>query len=233
MSDPNTPDYVAPPGTNEDSSRRREWIATLVAVPVVLLLLVVVVSRLNDEHPPAQTGLAVPEAPTDGMASRLLDVRVSPDSDLVDGQEVTVTGSGFPAGQPFVVIMCTNAARVQGVNACDINTSTGMTGMGNTATDGTFTFPYTVHRFIDVGGQSVDCMSGNVNPDDYARVVEAEGTAGKVRPDGFTCIIAAALLNDYDQSGGWPISFAGAEFVTPVPTVIIPPSTGSTSTSIP
>ena len=229
MSDIDTPDYVAPSGPERDSSPRRGWLVTLVAVPVVIAVLALVISRLNEEHPPAKNGLAVPEAPTDGMASRLLDVRVSPDSNLVDGQQITVTGSGFPPGKSYAVLMCTNQARVQGVNACDINTSTGFTsGLAITEGDGTLTDSYVVHRYITVGGQSVDCMSGNVNPDDYAQGVEAEGTAGKVRPDGFTCIIAAALLDDYDQSGGWPISFAGAEFVTPVPTVIVPPSTAST-----
>jgi hypothetical protein len=238
-----TPDYTPPDSDRQGARRqRRFFVVALVLTPLLLVTGLFMASRGGDDDnastEESTTSTIAAASPIDGKASKLLDVRVTPDVDLVDGQQVTVTGSGFPGPGPYAILMCTNQARQQGVNACDLSTSTGYSsGLGVMGSEGTFTETYVVRRFITIAGQTVDCATGNVDPAEYARLVEEEGRAGPVRADGFTCAIVAAMVDDYDQSGGWPIAFEGAELgltaSTPTTPVITSPPTGAPPPDVP
>ena len=173
-----------------------------------------------------------PGAAYDGKESKRLPVRVTPDTNIVDGQVVTVSGSGFPANADIAVITCTNAAQTLGVDVCDIMTSTGVSGVRNvTNSDGVLQVQYTVHRYITIAGQQVDCAEGNIDPADYQQVLDTDGPfSSTTMPGGFSCIIAAAVLADYDQSGGWPIAFEGAVLGAGAPTPTTPVVTAAPGT---
>jgi hypothetical protein len=107
--------------------------------------------------------------------------------------------------------MCTGAARTQGVAACDLTTSI---GGATTDADGAFTMTVAVARYPMVGGGRVDCATGNVDPNDYAQLLRREGPHPTTyNPASATCIVAVGELSNYDNSGGWPIAFAGEVFV--------------------
>jgi hypothetical protein len=234
------PDY---PTRDETAARLRRrqrqgaaWLLTLIMAPL-LLVVAVNVFKSSDRSPGTNTSNTMPTAIApgaayDGKQSKRLPVRVTPDTNIVDGQVVTVSGSGFPANADIAVIMCTNAAQTFGVDACDIMTSTGVSGVRNvTNSDGVLQVQYTVHRYITIAGQQVDCAKGNIDPAEYQQVLDTDGPfSSTTMPGGFSCIIAAAVLADHDQSGGWPIAFEGAQIgpgsptpTTPVVTAAAPP----------
>jgi hypothetical protein len=212
--------------TDQGANRRshRAWLITLVLLPLVAALVVVVANQGDgspdeDASPPTTVDddavdddasavvELVPQAPWDGADSLLLPVNVEPSTGLVDGQTVTVTGAFFPPGRSFGVVMCTTQAVEYGVSACDI----GRFAQGTTSTDGTFTASFTVERYFWVAGQQVDCMAGNIDPADWMAARNAgEPPLSVTDPTRFSCIVAVGLLDDYDQSGGFPISFDGA-----------------------
>jgi hypothetical protein len=231
-----SPDYATESNSHDDPLRRqrRAFALTLVAVPLVLAVVLIVVSSWPSSSsspprpspPPAQIA---PGAPTDGKASLRLPVSITPHRDLVDGQEVTIRGSGFPANAEIAFATCTNASEQRGIDRCDLSTSTYLNGRRIvTNGDGTFSEPYTVHRYLNIAGQPVDCGRGNVDPD---------ATSVTTMPGDFTCVIGAGVLTNYDISGGGPIAFAGEEFTAgispptseaitpPPPTVASPPGT--------
>lgn len=149
-------------------------------------------------------------APTDGKASMRLPVRVAPDHDLVDGQRVTVIGSGFRPRTTVGAVMCTDRAQTQGINACD------MTVIGITApvlADGTFSLQYTIRQRPLIGGLPFDCRNGNVDPARYEEAVRTNTLPSPPDLDATTCIIAVGQIDDYDVSGGWPIAIKGATFL--------------------
>ncbi|MEU4877623.1 enediyne antibiotic chromoprotein [Streptomyces sp. NPDC021608] len=68
-------------------------------------------------------------------ASAAAAVTASPSSGLTDGQTVTVTGTGFPAGSQVAVSQCREST-----------TCTDALTRATVAADGSFTASYTVHR---------------------------------------------------------------------------------------
>jgi hypothetical protein len=223
MADPE----LASPESNyadEDATRRsrRAWLITLLVVPLVAAL-VVVVANQGDSQPDGEAATSTtladeegegesvvelsPQAPWNGADSLLLPVNVEPATGLVDGQTVTVTGAFFPPNSSFGVVMCTTQAVEYGVSACDIGNFTS----GTTAADGTFTATFPVRRYFSVAGQMVDCLAGNIEPADWMAARNAgEPPLSVTDPTRFSCIVAVGLISDYDQSGGFPISFEGA-----------------------
>lgn len=193
----------------------------LVAVPVVVLVLVVAVlaRRPGSGSAGPVPGPARPDhvvdlpvgSPTDGLGTKMLPVRVMPDKGLVDGQLVVVSGWGFPPNVFVGGVMCTGAAKTQGVAACDL------TNIGYNATtdaEGTFQLTFPVRRYPLIANQRVDCMTGNVDPDDFAALIAREGPhPTTANPSSRTCIIAVGEVANYDNSGGWPIAFDGETFL--------------------
>lgn len=179
--------------------------AQLVAMAAVIIALVVGVTqfRPNDDVEVAveevttssSTSVPAPTVPdpgvslalgaaNDGVESVGLPITVSPATALLDGQEVTVTGSGFPPGESVGVVMCTReAARdygAQGVAACNLG------GYASATSDaaGVASATFVVRRVVTLNGVEVDCA-------------ESEGR----------CLIGMGLISDYDQSGGALVNF--------------------------
>jgi Neocarzinostatin family/Family of unknown function (DUF6299) len=105
-------------------------------------------------------------------------ITVTPDTDLVDFQTVTVSGSGFAAEATVGMAMCT--AGSMSIDNCDLDTS----DLVQSDAAGAFTTDYTVERLIEtpVSG-SVDCA---------------------VAPG---CILAVANITDFTQSASAPLGF--------------------------
>jgi len=79
-------------------------------------------------------------------------ITVTPDTDLVDFQTVTVSGSGFSADTDLGIVECATGPPT--VDACDLDT------LGFVVTDaaGTFTTDFTVERLIETPAAGpVDC----------------------------------------------------------------------------
>jgi hypothetical protein len=81
---------------------------------------------------------------------------VTPNTDLVDFQSVTVTGSGFPADTQVAVVQCTVGA-TDPFTDCDLSFLQFPTTDGN----GNFSTPFTVQRLINTAAGQVDCAPSN------------------------------------------------------------------------
>jgi hypothetical protein len=90
--------------------------------------------------------------------------------------------------------------------------------------DGTFTMTVPVRRYPAIAQAHVDCATGNVDPDDYGALLAREGPHPTTyNPASATCVVAVGEIDDYDNSGGWPIAFAGETFLhgtTTIPTTV-------------
>jgi Neocarzinostatin family len=79
-------------------------------------------------------------------------VSVTPSTDLVDGQEVVVRGSGYTASSSLGVIQC--KAPADGFDDCSSQTARSFSANGS----GGFQFPYEVTRILEFGnGVEHDC----------------------------------------------------------------------------
>lgn len=140
---------------------------------------------------------------TDGKDSVGLPVKAEPSTGLVDGQEVTVTGTGFPPGVSVGVVMCTKEAGrdhgARGVDACNI----GHFAQAETNRDGVAVATFSVRRLVVLDGVEVDCAS------------EAQ-----------RCLIGMGMMSDYDTSGGVLVDFDGTVSLPDPPTATVQPSTG-------
>lgn len=214
-------DYVA---LEPDEPRRRSGVGSQpLIVGLMILALVLVVGLLATTVHSNNSGRAAfnptpaeiaPEAPWDGKQSHRLPIAVTPATGLTSNQIVTVTGSGFPRGKQVAAVVCTIDAGRKGVDACDINTASSLAGTQTTvAADGTFTIQYKVHRHIIVGGRPIDCATGNVDTAAYHQAVVEFGPLVRITtPGAFSCLIAVGAIDNYDQSGGFLVSFAGEKF---------------------
>lgn len=105
-------------------------------------------------------------------------ITVTPDTDLVDFQAVTVSGSGFPADITLGIAMCT--AGPLSIDDCDLDTSI----LVASDAAGAFTTPYTVERLIESPAAGpVDCA---------------------VAPG---CILGVANIADFTQNATAPLGF--------------------------
>ena len=150
----------------------------------------------------AQLLAQMPAGPLDGKASWKLPVLAQPQSDVIDGQVVTVLGRGFVPGEQVGVVMCTSDAGVQGVAACDLGVEGGFEHVTYAQADGngTVVADTAVRQIVTTPFNGpVDCLSG------------AE-----------RCIIAIGAVSDYDRSGGTTIGFAGQP-PFPVPVLAVDP----------
>jgi hypothetical protein len=111
-------------------------------------------------------------------ASAQPTIMVTPDTDLVDFQTVTVSGSGFAAETTLGIAMCT--AVPLSIDDCDISTSV----LVQSDATGAFTTEYTVERLIETPAAGpVDCA---------------------VAP---TCILGVANIADFTQNATAPLAF--------------------------
>ncbi len=160
----------------------------------------------------------LPGGATDGKGSKGFPVDVTPFTALTDHQAVTVTGHGFPASTQLGVLMCTSeAAEGGGIDFCDIST---VVYVDSDAT-GSFSTPFNVARLFRTTAGARDCAEGNVDPAQFQAMRDADQHPSLRQPGAWTCIVAAGAVSDYDQSGGFPVTFAPGPPPTlpPVPTV--------------
>jgi hypothetical protein len=234
-------------GTTDTVGRRRRrtsWVASFAALIVLLAAFVWAMEprgRTGRERTEASTASSAPAsatdpaldrsisalAPTDGKASRRLPVRLTPDSDLVDGQVVGIHGSGFTPNKDVGIVTCTNAAQHQGSAACDLSSY----ALSRADAAGEVQGLFTIRRFITVAGQSVDCLNGAIDPAAWEPLVAANGGRPPDYPQ-FTCIGVIGELDDYDNSGGWPLALRGAVFSSLAPPPGANPGGDGTTTSI-
>jgi hypothetical protein len=105
-------------------------------------------------------------------------ITVTPDTDLVDFQAVTVAGTGFPAEITLGLAMCT--AGPLSIDDCDLGTS----DFVESDAAGAFTTQYTVERLIETPAAGpVDCALA----------------AG--------CILGVANIADFTQNATAPLGF--------------------------
>lgn len=118
----------------------------------------------------------------DGTDSQRLAVEVTPSTDLRPGDHVKVTTDAFSADAVVAVTVCLREADTlrRGLAACDeVQGSRYAVG-----SNGKLAATYVVPRSVTIRGQFVDCA----------------GSDGR-------CLVVAADIDDYNRSGGRPISF--------------------------
>jgi hypothetical protein len=81
---------------------------------------------------------------------------VTPHTNLVDFQTVTVTGSGFPANTQLGLAQCTNGA-TDPTTDCDLSFLQFVT----TDNNGNYSTPFTVERLINTSAGQIDCAPSN------------------------------------------------------------------------
>ena len=150
----------------------------------------------------AQLLAQMPAGPLDGKASWKLPVLAQPQSEVIDGQVVTVLGRGFPPGEQVGIVMCTSEAGVQGVAACDLGVD------GN--------FDHVTYAYADGNGTVVaDMAVRQFVTTPFTGPVDCISAAER-------CIVAIGAVSDYDRSGGTTIGFAGQP-PFPVPSLVVEP----------
>lgn len=113
-------------------------------------------------------------------------VTAVPDTGLLDGQKITVSGTDWSPGGRIGLTECAVAGSV-----CEFTTST--TGHGIiVGSAGTFSGPFTVNRFIEGEDGPVDCAQPS------------------------TCELEAVDIGDPDETATTPITFADVVVVPPV-----------------
>ncbi len=120
---------------------------------------------------------------------------VTPTTDLLDRQSVTVTGSGFPAESPVGVVECLDPPTWNPTN-CNLRN----VGFTFTEADGSFSLTYQVRRLLRTDGATTDCA------------------------DLGACVIAAGV-NDPTDGAAVSIQFDGSVPLPPPPTVTVAPTT--------
>ena len=194
----------------------------LVVVPVVLAIALVGAPAEADEEgpaPPTSTTTApvttapvttapvttvpvttVPvttAAPPPVVATATPEVVVTPATDLVHRQQVTVAGTGFTPGVDIGMAECDAGAFSP--SDCDLNSAVLVTADAT----GAWSTPFTVRRKIRNSYETIDCVTAAA-----------------------TCVIGAANLGDYNESAGAPLAFDPSAPLPPPPTVVAAPSTG-------
>ena len=121
---------------------------------------------------------------------------VTPDTDLVQFQSVTLTGAGFPAGVGAQIIECTTDAT--SFDECNQNGP----GFATVGSAGTFSLPYSVRRILHLTSGDVDCATSPGACSLFASTY------------GGTSIVASA-----------PVEFDAGVPVPPPPTITAAPDT--------
>ena len=134
----------------------------------------------------------LPSSPIDGKQSWRLPVGASPQSDLSDGDTVTIYGRGFEPNEALGVVHCGAEADTlnAGIDACDLGSSSGFSGVEYVSADaeGNVVASVRVRRLIETPGFGrIDCASA---------------------PE--RCLLGMGAISNYDRSGGVYINFAGA-----------------------
>ncbi|HEX5586985.1 MAG TPA: neocarzinostatin apoprotein domain-containing protein, partial [Acidimicrobiia bacterium] len=150
--------------------------------------------------PPSLSGAptARPEDPSPpDVVVAAPSITVTPDTDLVHGQVVTVAGIGFSPDTQVAIVTCTSATLVP--DDCDLH----LFGSATTDGAGAFSTPFTLRRIAHTANGVVDCG-------------DAPGT----------CNIGVASYVDLSEQALAPLAFDPALPPPPPANAILLPSTG-------
>lgn len=136
-------------------------------------------------------------APTVAAPAVAPSLTVVPATDLVTGQSVDVTGTGFSPGKPVGVVQC--IAGAFGLSHCDL----GELSFATTDGTGGFATEFSVRRLISVGGATVDCS-------------DSPGA----------CVVGSASSSNLNESATAPISFDPDAPLPTEPAATVEPDTG-------
>lgn len=121
---------------------------------------------------------AGPAAAEPVVAAATTAVSVTPDTGLVDGQTVTVSGTGYDGlGTPIGVLQCLGGGAFNLSNC-------GGTVQFPAVTDGAWSISLRVQRYLSIGSTPTDCAA-------------APGT----------CVVVGAPASDFTQTASAPIAF--------------------------
>lgn len=148
-------------------------------------------STATDADNPETVLELMPAGPLDGKDSWRLPVLVIPQSDVADGETVTVLGRGFLPDERVGVVMCASEAATEGVGACSLG-------------DSRSTFRYVTYADADENGDVQAPLRVRQNID-----TPATG-AIDCASEPERCLVAIGAVSDYDRSGGSFVNFAGA-----------------------
>jgi Neocarzinostatin family len=137
----------------------------------------------------------------DGLDSLGLPVAATPDIGLVDGQTITLRGSGFDPEATIGWSQCRFRTPTVGQDDCDL----GNIGIGTTDVDGNFEVEFTVNRYVAAATGTFDCVQATLD-------------------DG--CSIGVGTLSDYDKSGRALIFFDSASDGDPPPRIEVDRTVG-------
>jgi Neocarzinostatin family len=140
----------------------------------------------------------------------------NPSTDLLDGQLIDVTGSGFAKEAPIALLECEGGAVSE--SSCDLTIEEAQADK-----TGSFEVPYNVSRFINVNGTVVDCAqssgcdlaAADLNDVDDATVTPISFQDVAVTPPTVSVNPSTGLLDD--QS----VTVAGADFTPDAELVVI------------
>ncbi|QGG93814.1 neocarzinostatin apoprotein domain-containing protein [Actinomarinicola tropica] len=175
------------------------WAPTAIFAALVLLIGVVVAAQdpgaddpgtdddLTEDLAFELDGATAVGGPRDGLDSLRLPVQATPAQGLVDGQTVTVSGSGFPPSRNLGIVMCTplGPSSIGGVDNCQISPYTAVTSDAQ----GNFSAEHPVRRYVTLANGVHDCAQA-----------PPEGST-------HTCVVAVGAIDDYDQSGTIGVHF--------------------------
>lgn len=153
---------------------------------------------------------------TPGAAQTAQTLTVTPDTDLSDGDVVTLAGTGFTASDE--VGYCQGVFdETPDAGDCDSFPSLGRIGFSDVNTAGEFSAQYTVRRFIAVAGiGTVDCAQPSANCAISASNVSGFSVVGPptVTPVAFTSLPppSLAVAPDADLLDGDVVTVDGSGF---------------------
>ncbi len=191
-------------------SRLGVWlgIAVLIAFGVATVVLVGrdaeadAPEAADDDSADGQAVAIEVAGPYDGLESIGLPVVVDPSVGLVDGQNVSVSASGFPRGTSVAIVQCWGVGDGTGsAQNCDA----GNYALATIDEQGTMSAEFVVRRFIGTDLGEKDCAL-------------ADGVD--------SCGIAVADVTDYDRSGVTSTYFDPTVAGQPAPFLTVEPSSG-------
>lgn len=199
------------------SPRTRGWggrLAALIGLLVLVVLGAVAISNAGGRDPEPDASPRDSDAEPvgidaagryDGLDSVRLPLEVAPDTDLVDGMEVTARGAGYTPHATVAIIQCaalpdgTGGDGTGSVNNCDLSNYV----LGSADDQGFVDMTLTVRRYIANEGGEIDCALGEVN-----------------------CSIAIGNIADYDESGVADVWFDGNVEGLRSPVISVTPTVG-------
>jgi neocarzinostatin family protein len=182
MAELTTPIPVGRPDRTPGVLRQRLLLLGLLLVLIGGLGIAVVISADNPPDPDADPDADVEPVAIelagayDGLDSLGLPVAATPDIGLVDGQMITLRGSGFDPEVTIGWSQCRFRTPTAGQDDCDL----GNIGIGTTDSEGNFDVEFSVKRYVAAASGTFDCVQATLD-------------------DG--CSIGVGTLSDYDKSG--------------------------------